>query len=110
MLPLSHASLNTSFEVAYSKYSWLHNKQECIPVGCVLSAAVTVRGVPAWGVPAWGRCTCLGGVPNGGGVPAWRGVPAQGGVSKHALRLTPPVDRMTDACKNITLPQLHCGQ
>ena len=23
---------------------------------------------------------------------------------------TPPVNRITDMCKNITLPQLHCGQ
>ena len=53
------------------------------------------RGVPAqWGVPAWG-------------VPAWgvflpRGVPAQGGVPAQVL---PPVNRMTDRCKNITLPK-----
>ena len=26
-------------------------------------------------------------------------------VSQHALRQTPPVNRMTDRCKNITLPQ-----
>ena len=25
-----------------------------------------------------------------------------GGVSQHALRQTPPVDRITDRCKNIT--------
>ena len=38
---------------------------------------------------------------------AWRGSPWQGGVSQHALRQTPPptVNRMTDACENITLPQ-----
>ena len=48
----------------------------------------------------------------------------EGGVSQHALGGgvcpggclpsacwdTPPVDRMTDACKNITLPQLRCGR
>ena len=30
-----------------------------------------------------------------------------GGVSQHAMRQTPsPVNRMTDRCKNITLPQI----
>ena len=56
-------------------------QQECIEVGCVPSAAVAVRG---------------GGVcpedVSRGGLP-WGGV--------H-----PPVDRMTDACENITFPQL----
>ena len=47
-----------------------------------------------------GGCTCQGGVPAWGvylpgGVPA-QGVPAQ---------VLPPVNRMTDRCKNITLPQ-----
>ena len=59
-------------------------KQESIPVGCVPSAALAVGGggvcpggeVSAWGVSAWG---CL---PRG--------------VSQHALRQTPPVDRILD--------------
>ena len=55
-------------------------KQECIPVGCVPSAAVAV---------------CPGGSTRGG---------LPGGV----LPDTPPCDRMTDRCKNITLPQLRC--
>ena len=60
--------------------------------------------------------------PGGGGVPGpgGGGVPGLGGVwcawgggglaSQHALRQTPPVDRITDACKNITLAQLRCGR
>ena len=48
----------------------------------------------------------------------WRllhgGGSAPGGVSQHALRQTPlpppRVDRITDACKNITLAQLRCGR
>ena len=37
-----------------------------------------------------------------------RGMSAQGeGVSAQGHS---PVDRMTDSCKNITLPQLCCGQ
>ena len=30
---------------------------------------------------------------------------SSGGVSQHALRWNPPVNRMTNRCKNITLPQ-----
>ena len=38
-----------------------------------------------------------GGLWSGGGLPGPRG------VSQHALRQTPPVNRMTDTSKNITL-------
>ena len=62
-------------------------KQEYIPVGYVPSAAVAV-----WGpVSAQGLSVCLGCVS------------AQGG------RHLPPVDRMTDACENMTFPQLLLG-
>ena len=61
-----------------------------------------------WGVSAPGEGGCLllggllmGGSAPGGGVCLW----SQGGVSQHALGQTPPVNRMTDGCKNITLPQ-----
>ena len=60
--------------------------QECIPVGCVPSAAVAVPG---------GEGVC----PVGGCLP--RGcLPGEGVSAKHL-----PVDRMTDWCKNITLLQ-----
>ena len=106
-------------------------KQECIPVGCVPSAAVAVCwgvcpggclprgntwGMSAQGVSAWGGVcragwllgdVCweggclLGGVCPGGCLP-------RGCVSQHApLADTPPVERMTDRCKNITFPQLR---
>ena len=60
-------------------------------------------GVPGPGdVPGWGVYLVLGGVPCPGRcVPGPRGVPAQ---------VLPPVNRMTDACENITLPQLRCGR
>ena len=64
----------------------------CVPArGVYLPRVCTFRGsVPAGrGVPAWG-CVPVG------GVPALRGVPAQ---------VLPPVNRMTDRYKNITLPQ-----
>ena len=69
--------------------------QECIPVGCVPSAAVAVSA--PGGVPGPG-----GGGVWSGGVPG-AGVSGPGGlVSQHALRQTPPVNRITDRCKNIT--------
>ena len=45
----------------------------------------------------------LGGVCPGGGVSAREGVHP----SMHWGRHPPPVDRMTDRCKNITFPQLR---
>ena len=98
-------------------------KQECIPVGCVPPVHwPSGGGLPAGGVPAWGGvpprgctcrgdllggCTCQGGVPARGGdlpggVPT-QGIPGQGGVPAQVP--PPPVNRMTDKCKNITLPQ-----
>ena len=61
----------------------------CLPRGCLL------------GVYAQGVGVCPGGVvPRG-----WQTPP-----SPQDQRQTPsPVNRMTDRCKNITLPQLHCG-
>ena len=55
----------------------------------------------SWGVHGPGEVHGPVGVhgPRGG---AWsRGLV----VSQHALRQTPPVNRMTNRCKNITLPQ-----
>ena len=61
-------SRNNSEAVEENSFS----KQECIPVGCVPSAAVAVSpggtcpgGVPG---PRGGGGTCLGGVPGPGGT------------------------------------------
>ena len=87
------------------------------------------------GVPGLGGVPCVeGGVPGLGDVPGpgvylvrgvhlvWGGVPGPGGstwskgvylaVSRgvYLVRYSPPVDRITDACKNITLPQVRCGR
>ena len=80
--------------------------------GCTCPEGVPTRGeylprgvyLLGKGAPAWG-CTCPGGVPAPGvylsqGMSG--GVPAEGGVPAQVL---PPVNRMTDMCKNITLPQ-----
>ena len=60
-------------------------------------------GVWFWGGSGPGGCLFLGGfLLWGGSGPG--GVSAPGGVvSQHALRQTPPVNRMTNRCKNITL-------
>ena len=67
---------------------------------------------PGWGVPALSRvggaCLVLGGMPawSGWGVPTWSaggGIPACTGVD-------PPMNKITDACENITFPQIRCGQ
>ena len=110
-------------------------KQECIPVGCVLSTAVAAGGVSQY---ALGRGLCIPACTGQGGglYPSmhWE----VGWVSQHALGRgvypsmhleggclpkgclpgggclpntpSPPVDRVTDACENITLPQLRCGR
>ena len=62
-------------------------------VGTVRCSSRLLRGVSEQG---WGFC------PGGGlsrGLSAW-----WGGVSARL----PSMNRMTDACENITLPQLHC--
>ena len=80
-------------------------KQECIPVGCVPSAAVTVslggvstpgglpRGVSAPGVVCSGGVVCS----RGGGCSGGVGIPA----CTEADTPNPPPGQ-TDACKNIT--------
>ena len=75
---------------------------------------------------------CCSVLPGGGFSLVWEGVPGLGGFSLvqggypwsgGVLRRTPPVNRITDTCKNITLattslrpvktlpwPQLRCGR
>ena len=85
--------------VFFTNISRNNMKQECIPVRCVPSAAMTIpRGVSGRGV------VCLAGKTS-----------ACQGVSACQRRLSAcqnplPVDRMTDTCKNITLQQLRCGR
>ena len=75
----------------------------CLP-GVVCYGGVCPRGVSARGcLPRGCLGVCLGGVCLGGCMP-W-------GVSATPPRLThTPVNRITDACENITLPQLRCGR
>ena len=86
------------------------------------------RGVYLLGGYTWSQgCTWSGdGVPGLGGWCTWSGggtwlgvylvqggVPGPGGMAAPGpgdVRYSPPVNRMTDVCKNITLPQLRCGR
>ena len=65
----------------------------CSGGGCLLPGGVLPGGVLPGGVLLEGL---LLGVSALGGVCSW-------GVSKHALRQTPPLNRITDTSKNITL-------
>ena len=72
-------------------------EQECIPVGCVPSAAVAV----SWGVCPGGVCLVFpgDGVWPGGCLPSLLG--------KGCVWQTPPTwtEFLTDDCENITFPQ-----
>ena len=73
-----------------------------------ISQHALLGGVPAQGVYLPGGvpaqvCTCQGGTCPGGCTCPW-GVPARGGGGVLAQVLS-IVNRMTDRCKNITLPQ-----
>ena len=71
-----------------------------VPVGGTCKGGYLPEGsVPALGYLPWGTCpggTCQGGVPTWVGCTCPRGCTCPG---------TPPMNRMTDRCKNITLPQ-----
>ena len=104
---VNNATLKTKV-ILWEIQSWwflkLTEERECIPVGCVSSAAVAMSGggcLPK-GVPAWGGClgggACLGGCLPGGGV-----------LSRGGRVYTSPhlwTEFLTHACVNITFPQL----
>ena len=93
--------------------------QECIPVGCVPPACRPYPCMHCAGgclpreVSAGGWCVCPGGEWSARRVSAWEcpwGCVCPGGVSSRGCgKPPPPVNRLTDRCKNITLPQLRCG-
>ena len=92
-------------------------KQECIPVGCIRSAAVS------WGEGCLPQCM-LGYTPQAWAwrppartlnLPPWYGPgdPPPDQTPQPPLRYgpgDPPVDRMTDKCKNITFANFVCGR
>ena len=64
----------------------------------------TSRMRPPACCPYLPACTARGGSAPGGLLP---GGACSGGVSPGGVLPLPPVNRMTDRCKNITLPQLR---
>ena len=69
-----------------------------VPWGCTWSWGCTCPGVHL--VP--GGCTCPGDAPGPGGCTCPWGVPGPG---RGTCPGTPSVNRMTNRCKNINLPQ-----
>ena len=84
----------------YCRYFGNFSLQESIPVGCVPPACEPYVGVvPSLrGVPPIAVCHLLG---DGGAIPRW--APQE----VTSWNPPPPVNRITDRCKNITLPQLR---
>ena len=100
----------------------IFKEQECIPVGCILPAAVAIRGVstrhPQSRHAPQSR-PHLGADPPAADPPARHaGIPPamHAGIAPPCKACwdttcnacwdsTPPVNRMTSRCKNITLPQ-----
>ena len=81
----------------------LHSSRMRTARALTVSLSLLCAGDCAWS----GGCLLLGGACSGGGVP-----PGVGGwwyPSMHWGRL-PPVNRITHACENISLPQLRCGR
>ena len=88
---LPHDTINVSLNLFQTR---MHSS------GMRTSHSLTVcQGGLLLGVSAPGGCLLPKGVSAPGGVSAAVGVV----VSEHALRQTPPVNRMTNRCKNITL-------
>ena len=88
----------------YKNYEKFIDKQVCIPIGCVPPAGCPY--LPAYTAPGgvYSRGCLLrgkGGVCSQGGVCSRGGIPA-------CTEADTPVNRITDTCKNITLPQLRC--
>ena len=89
-----------------------YTEQECIPVGCVPAAHWPYAAVffPGGGSPWSGGSASSGGVllGSGGVLLGLGGSASSGGVllgpgGGVLQRPHPPVDRITDTCKNITL-------
>ena len=75
----------------------------CLLRGAVCSGGCLLPGGDCSGGPGLGGLARGGGSAprvGGGGIPA----------CTEADTLPPPLDRITDACKNITLAQLRCGR
>ena len=89
----------------------------CLPKGMCLPRGGVCQEVSAQGSVCLGVCLPRGCLPRGpcpwsvcpgGCLP--KGVSTKGVSARGCVWQTPPMNRMTDKCKNITLPQLPCGR
>ena len=98
---------------------WKPNEQEIIPVGCFLTAKVASTPERGWG---GGRYTLFPldtlhpkYLPYGYPTPWFPtsqmdlrySIPPKGPSTRDTLSPVQAVDKMTDACENITFPKLH---
>ena len=70
---------------------------------------------PGGGLLLEGMSAPGGSTPGGGGAWSGRSAPGGGGAWSGGgipacTEADPPVNRITHACENITLPQLRCGR
>ena len=120
--------LNLRIRKTVSLHTTNESIQECIPVGCIPSNAVAVcwgEGVclprgwcGVWGSAGGKGCPpggCLSSVVSAGGC-LTRGCLPSGGVCLGGIcpgglsARHQPVDKMTDRCNNITLPQPYISE
>ena len=92
-------------------------RQECIPVGCV-PPSISPLGVGLDLTPLNFPLGCGPGGPPGSRHPPgsshpWSSHPPGAGTPRNQApprdQAPPPVNRMTDACENITLPNFVAG-
>ena len=108
------SALSIQLNLLPRRLEWqqLLSKLECIPVGCVPSARSGSRpGGDAWsrggvcsqgGAWSWGGPGPKGGGLVPGGLCSQGGCLVPGGGIPACTEADPPVNRMTDRCKNIT--------
>ena len=104
----TNSSLQSCHSLNIFKKTKKCNKQECIPVGCVTSAAVAVSlamHTPRHAHPYAMHAPCNACPPPC--MPPCHTCPLPCMSPCHAH---PDMNRITDTCENITLPQLHCGR
>ena len=75
-----------------------------------VSYKIAFQYLPACSAPGGGLLRGGGECLVPGGVSPPGRSPPGGGYIPACTEADPPVNRMTDACKNITLPQLRCGR
>ena len=86
---------------------YFYLQQECIQVGCILTTVVAIPGGSPLSIPPCAEP--LEEAPPGADPPLGADSPGSRHphASRHPWEQKPPVNKMTDMCKNITLPKLR---